>query len=231
MPLVLEATASEEIIISENIETFENNGFKIQIDENAISGRKIKLLSVPFSKHILFGQDDVRELTSLIADSQDSEGRCYISKLMLKNDKIDFNKSTTTTKKNDKKIEYENGTEVNGVILLDVDNDNSDSHTKKENIKDNNIKDDNKQFIRIPKLVTMFASRACRSAIMIGTALQHQEMKSVVGRLESIDQPWNCPHGRPTMRHLIDLQSTRRKKRYYPSSNLLKFTSNMPTHE
>ena len=228
MPLVLEATASEEIIISENIETFENNGFKIQIDENAISGRKIKLLSVPFSKHILFGQDDVRELTSLIADSQDSEGGCYISKLMLKNDKIDFYKSTTT-KKNDKKNELENGIEVNGVIVLDSHNDNSNFYTKKDDIRDNDIKDSKKQFIRIPKLVTMFASRACRSAIMIGTALQHQEMKSVVGRLENIDQPWNCPHGRPTMRHLIDLRSTRRKKRNYPSSNLLKFTSNMPT--
>ena len=234
MPLVLEATASEEIIISENIETFENNGFKIQIDENAISGRKIKLLSVPFSKHILFGQDDVGELASLIADSQDSEGGCYISKLMLKNDKIGFSKSTTI-KNNNKKIEDEKGTEVNGVIVLDVDdNDNSNSHVKKDNIQDNNIEikeDDKKQFIRIPKLVTMFASRACRSAIMIGTALQHQEMKSVVSRLESIDQPWNCPHGRPTMRHLIDLRSTRRKKRNYPSSNLLKFTSNMHTHE
>ena len=238
MPLVLEATASEEIIISENIETFESNGFKIQIDQNAISGRKIKLLSVPFSKHILFGQDDVRELASLIADSQDSEGGCYISKLMLKNDKIDFNKSTTTTttttKKNDKKIEFENCIEVNGVIVLDVDNDNTNSHIKKDNIRDHNIEvkeDDKKQFIRIPKLVTMFASRACRSAIMIGTALQHQEMKSVVGRLETIDQPWNCPHGRPTMRHLIDIRSTRRRKRNYPSSNLLKFTSNMHTSE
>lgn len=238
MPLVLEATASEEIIISENIETFESNGFKIQIDQNAISGRKIKLLSVPFSKHILFGQDDVRELASLIADSQDSEGGCYISKLMLKNDKIDFNKSTTTTttttKKNDKKIEFENCIEVNGVIVLDVDNDNTNSHIKKDNIRDHNIEvkeDDKKQFIRIPKLVTMFASRACRSAIMIGTALQHQEMKSVVGRLETIDQPWNCPHGRPTMRHLIDIRSTRRRKGNYPSSNLLKFTSNMHTSE
>ena len=226
MPLLLEATASEEIIIRENIETFENNGFKIEIDENAISGRKIKLLSVPFSKHILFGQDDVRELASLIADSQDSEGGCYISKLMLKNEKIEFSKSTAW-KQNDKKKKFGNGTEIDGVMILDVHNDSPDSHNTTDDVEDE-IKNERKQFVRIPKLVTMFASRACRSSIMIGTAMPHQDMKVVVGRLEEIDQPWNCPHGRPTMRHLIDLRSIKRKSRKYPSSNLLKFSHNMP---
>ena len=24
-------------------------------------------------------------------------------------------------------------------------------------------------------------------------------------RMGTMDQPWNCPHGRPTMRHLSDL--------------------------
>lgn len=24
----------------------------------------------------------------------------------------------------------------------------------------------------------------------------------------TMDQPWNCPHGRPTMRHLVDLRET-----------------------
>lgn len=232
MPLLLEATASEEIVISENLETFESNGFKIQIDENAVSGRKIKLLSVPFSKHILFGQDDVRELASLIADSQDSEGGCYLSKLMLKNDRIEFDKSSNT-KKNDKKMKFESGTDVEGVIVLDADNDNNDDDSNsstKMTTEDSqeNVEEERKQFIRIPKLISMFASRACRSAIMIGTAMQHYEMKSVVGRLEKIEQPWNCPHGRPTMRHLVDLQSIRRKERKHPVSNLLKFTSSMP---
>jgi DNA mismatch repair protein PMS2 len=230
MPLLLEATASEEIVISDNLETFENNGFKIQIDENAISGRKIKLLSVPFSKHILFGQDDVRELASLIADSQDSEGGCYISKLMLKNDRIDFNKPSNM-KKNEKKMKFESGTEIEGVIVLDADNDNDNSGSATHITTDDSQEDvgeERKQLIRIPKLISMFASRACRSAIMIGTAMQHNEMKSVVGRLEKIEQPWNCPHGRPTMRHLVDLRSIRRKKRKYPVSNLLKFTRSMP---
>ncbi|CAG2193985.1 PMS2 [Mytilus edulis] len=51
----------------------------------------------------------------------------------------------------------------------------------------------------------MFASRSCRKSIMIGTALNKAEMKKLVEHMGQIDQPWNCPHGRPTMRHLINL--------------------------
>ncbi len=58
---------------------------------------------------------------------------------------------------------------------------------------------------RLPKAVAMFASRACRTSIMIGTALSHKEMNSVVQKLAKVDQPWNCPHGRPTMRHVANV--------------------------
>ncbi|XP_066519874.1 mismatch repair endonuclease PMS2 isoform X2 [Hoplias malabaricus] len=51
----------------------------------------------------------------------------------------------------------------------------------------------------------MFASRACRKSVMIGTALNTSEMKKLVIHMGEIEQPWNCPHGRPTMRHLVNL--------------------------
>ncbi|XP_053368328.1 mismatch repair endonuclease PMS2 [Clarias gariepinus] len=51
----------------------------------------------------------------------------------------------------------------------------------------------------------MFASRACRKSVMIGTALNSSEMKKLVVHMGEIEQPWNCPHGRPTMRHLVNL--------------------------
>ncbi|EQC27813.1 hypothetical protein SDRG_14397 [Saprolegnia diclina VS20] len=63
------------------------------------------------------------------------------------------------------------------------------------------------QTLRLPKVTSMFASRACRSAVMIGTALHKEEMLKIVTQLAVLDQPWNCPHGRPTMRHLVDLNS------------------------
>ncbi|KAK6328281.1 hypothetical protein J4Q44_G00002590 [Coregonus suidteri] len=51
----------------------------------------------------------------------------------------------------------------------------------------------------------MFASRACRKSVMIGTALSTSEIKKLVVHMGEIEQPWNCPHGRPTMRHLANL--------------------------
>mmetsp|Transcript_15990 Transcript_15990/g.40095 ORF Transcript_15990/g.40095 Transcript_15990/m.40095 type:complete len:1090 (-) Transcript_15990:65-3334(-) len=58
---------------------------------------------------------------------------------------------------------------------------------------------------RLPKAIAMFASRACRTSIMIGTALSHKEMSTVVQKLAKVDMPWNCPHGRPTMRHVANV--------------------------
>eukprot|EP00775_Hariotina_reticulata_P007978 gene7978-8176_t len=52
----------------------------------------------------------------------------------------------------------------------------------------------------------MLASRACRSSIMIGSALTKQQQAKILSRLAELDAPWNCPHGRPTMRHLTVLQ-------------------------
>ncbi|XP_062915447.1 mismatch repair endonuclease PMS2 isoform X1 [Mobula hypostoma] len=51
----------------------------------------------------------------------------------------------------------------------------------------------------------MFASRACRKSVMIGTALTNGEMRKLVTHMGEIEHPWNCPHGRPTMRHLVNL--------------------------
>ncbi|KAL2872845.1 ATP-binding mismatch repair protein PMS1 [Aspergillus lucknowensis] len=55
------------------------------------------------------------------------------------------------------------------------------------------------------KVRKMFAMRACRSSIMIGKTLTEKQMERVVRNMGTIDKPWNCPHGRPTMRHLFSL--------------------------
>ena len=60
---------------------------------------------------------------------------------------------------------------------------------------------------RPSRVSAMFASRACRSAIMIGKSLTRRMMRQVVDHMGGMDQPWNCPHGRPTMRHLFDLNN------------------------
>ncbi len=57
------------------------------------------------------------------------------------------------------------------------------------------------------KVRRMFAMRACRSSIMIGKTLSRKQMQKVVAHMGTIDKPWNCPHGRPTMRHVCSLNT------------------------
>lgn len=51
----------------------------------------------------------------------------------------------------------------------------------------------------------MFAMRACRSSVMIGKSLAKPQMAELVRNMGTIEKPWNCPHGRPTVRHLCGL--------------------------
>ncbi|KAJ7633793.1 hypothetical protein DFH06DRAFT_1221695 [Mycena polygramma] len=61
------------------------------------------------------------------------------------------------------------------------------------------------QMVRCSKARAMFAMRACRKSVMIGMPLAKGQMTAVVRHMGTMDQPWNCPHGRPTMRHLADI--------------------------
>lgn len=70
------------------------------------------------------------------------------------------------------------------------------------------LADESSESTHIPrpsKVRKMFAMRACRSSIMIGKALTRHQMYSLVGHMGDLDKPWNCPHGRPTMRHLFSI--------------------------
>lgn len=62
-----------------------------------------------------------------------------------------------------------------------------------------------KHIYRPSRIRQMLASRACRSAVMIGTALNMSEMQRLVAQMTQMQNPWNCPHGRPTIRHLLSL--------------------------
>jgi DNA mismatch repair protein PMS2 len=59
---------------------------------------------------------------------------------------------------------------------------------------------------RPSKVRKLLASRACRSSVMIGKTLQNAQMEGIVRHMGSMDKPWSCPHGRPTMRHLYGLE-------------------------
>ncbi|KAF2154299.1 DNA mismatch repair protein MutL [Myriangium duriaei CBS 260.36] len=59
--------------------------------------------------------------------------------------------------------------------------------------------------VRPSRVRRMLAMRACRSSIMVGRTLAQAQMEKVVRNMGGMDKPWNCPHGRPTMRHLAGL--------------------------
>ncbi|KAL9938418.1 hypothetical protein V8E36_003041 [Tilletia maclaganii] len=64
--------------------------------------------------------------------------------------------------------------------------------------------------MRCSKARAMFASRACRSSVMVGRALNVRQMRTILDHMGTIEQPWNCPHGRPTMRHLVSMVDANR---------------------
>lgn len=45
---------------------------------------------------------------------------------------------------------------------------------------------------------------------MVGRALPVKAMEKIVRHMGELDKPWNCPHGRPTMRHLAELEGVDR---------------------
>ncbi|CAG0886003.1 unnamed protein product [Darwinula stevensoni] len=76
-------------------------------------------------------------------------------------------------------------------------------------LSEDDISESNVARLRPSRVRAMFASRACRSSVMIGTALSKLEMRRLVDHMALMDQPWNCPHGRPTIRHLVNLDLLR----------------------
>lgn len=63
----------------------------------------------------------------------------------------------------------------------------------------------NRSAVKCSKIRSILAMRSCRSSIMIGQHLTAATMQRIVLHLGLLEKPWNCPHGRPTMRHLSEL--------------------------
>lgn len=69
---------------------------------------------------------------------------------------------------------------------------------------------------RPSRVRAMFASRACRKSVMVGTALTAGRMREMIDNMGKIEQPWNCPHGRPTVRHLVNLDMISHESSSFP---------------
>ncbi|KAF8455033.1 hypothetical protein BDZ91DRAFT_852844 [Kalaharituber pfeilii] len=144
-PKPLDLMAMDEEIVKDNLDTLKANGFSVEVDEDASSGQKCRLLTLPMSENTVFDLKDLEELIHLM--SLDGMG----------------------------------GT------------------------ADGSSGNKNHTLVRPSKVRKIFAMRACRSSVMVGKALTIEQMRKIVGHMGELDKPWNCPHGRPTMRHLCDL--------------------------
>ena len=57
------------------------------------------------------------------------------------------------------------------------------------------------------------ATLACRSAVKANDKLTYEEMEYLVEQLRYIEDPFNCPHGRPTMIKITNTELEKRFKR------------------
>lgn len=69
IPQPLELTALSEMILIDNLDVFETNGFKFRIDHDAPATKKIQLTAKPTSKNWEFGKDEIDELIFLLQES------------------------------------------------------------------------------------------------------------------------------------------------------------------
>lgn len=85
----------------------------------------------------------------------------------------------------------------NNKKIIDKDNSalSSNNYTNKEKFDLNSLLVSNNMLYKI-------ANKACRKSIMIGDSLSIVEIEKIVNELPHLIMPFNCPHGRPTIRKI-----------------------------
>jgi DNA mismatch repair ATPase MutL len=180
-PMSLELSPIEEACVLENMEIFEMNGFRFKFDPSKPIRHRLSLTALPHS-----GAVDGRKAVQF--GVEDVIALCEI--LNVSDDDTSYMGGNSS------------GTGVDGSGKF---TNNAVKRYASQSFGGDTAVD--KMIVRLPKAIAMFASRACRGSIMIGKALSDKEMKRIVNRLADVEQPWNCPHGRPTLRHLIDIKT------------------------
>ena len=186
------------------------------MQEDSPPGRRLRLVTVPFSKHIVFDHKDVHELAALIGAIDKLTGG--ISRPTQREQVDDRDKSKI-------EVALESGVGVGGftasqresnvnpvvvdsaledsvipnLVLKNITNlqacvssvqelDNNSSGISESNKPTSGPGENGVAAVRLPKLLSAFASRACRSAVMIGTALKKNDMSNIVAKLGTIEQ-------------------------------------------
>jgi len=217
-PARLDLTAAEEQTVRTHMDVFLANGFGFceepevgdegENDEGAAyargacrSGCCLALRSVPFSKGTTFGAADVQELIGMLGDgAYAAPARTQLSVgLSSRTEKetkvVDDDAKRLSLKKKTGDDEKLAG-EKRNAPEKETPSPSPDAGTRSDVLRPSRVR-------------AMLAMRACRSSIMIGAALDARRARGLLRNLATLKAPWNCPHGRPTMRHVADLAKLR----------------------
>lgn len=194
-PLPLELSPSEENCVLENMDVFKKNGFQFAFDSTKPPRHRLALTALPHSgardgrKAVQFGKDDVGALCAMLGADGANSVAGYGAGCGTGTDGGGSSGNNAVRR-------YAGGD-------ITLTSDSADGTEEKKLASKGGIT--GSTIVRLPKAIAMFANRACRSSIMIGKSLSLKEMTAVVTKMHKVDQPWDCPHGRPTMRHVRDL--------------------------
>lgn len=174
-PLPLELSPSEEHCVLEHQDIFEQNGFQFSYDPEKEPRHRISLTALPHSGSGGDGKKAVQ------FGKEDVNALCAI-----------LGADGTSSSAGLDTGSLQGGVRIAGVNAVRRYAGRSDGVV-------------GTSIVRLPKAIAMFASRACRGSIMIGTALSEKEQINILNKLDKTDIPWNCAHGRPTMSHIRNL--------------------------
>ena len=157
IPLALDLTPSEHLIVKSCMPVFEHNGFEF------IEGAdgKLKLKAVPYSKNVTFGPDDVTELVGMLSADH---GLAFDF-----DEKADNNEAQPTQGTQRTRVDCKiTGKGASGSLNI-----RPSRYAFLPDISTYCFSYLLSSFLRVR---AMIASRACRSSIMIGTALSRSQM-------------------------------------------------------
>jgi len=174
-PLPLELSPSEEHCVLEHRDIFEQNGFRFSYDPEKEPRHRLSLTALPHSGSGGDGKKAVQ------FGKEDVNALCAI-----------LGADGTSSSAGLDTGSLQGGVRIAGVNAVRRYAGRSDGVV-------------GPSIVRLPKAIAMFASRACRGSIMIGTALSEKEQINILNKLDKTDIPWNCAHGRPTMSHIRSL--------------------------
>ena len=178
-PLPIELSPSEVNCVIDNMEAFERNGFRFAYDSEKPPRHRLSLVAIPHSG----SGGDGKKAVQFGAD--DVGALCAM-------------------------LGADGASSSSGLISgsgTGADGSGASSNNAVRRYAGGALggSRDDGAIIRLPKAIAMFASRACRSSVMIGDPLSEEQMSKIVMKLQKVDQPWNCPHGRPTILHVSSL--------------------------